>query len=109
MSRLKDLEARRRLLLERCDEQRDELAARLAQLTPGALLRNATDVAAFGKLRHPLAWLAAAAGLLFFGRAREVLTFVLWMRSAVALAGRAVQLVRLFSETRPARAPRADH
>jgi len=38
MSRLKQLEARRRVLLERCDTQREELAARLDALSPATLL-----------------------------------------------------------------------
>jgi hypothetical protein len=106
MSRLKDLEARRRVLMRRCDEQRDELAARLAQVTPGALLRNTLEGSTLGKLRHPLAWAAALGGMLLLGRTRELLTFVLWVRSALALAGRAAHLVRLFGQLR---APREDH
>ncbi|HVH84603.1 MAG TPA: hypothetical protein VM713_09830 [Steroidobacteraceae bacterium] len=97
MSRLKQLEARRRMLLRRSGEQREELAARLAELTPGAVLRGAVDAAAIGTLRHPLAWAAALAGMLFLGRTREVLTFVLWVRSALALAGRAAHVVRLLT------------
>ena len=106
MSRLKELEARRQLLLRRCDEQRDELTERLAQLTPGTLLRNAAGVGASGKPRHPLAWVAALGAVLLVGRAREILTWVLWVRSAIAVAGRAAQLVRLLGQTRT---PRADH
>jgi hypothetical protein len=106
MSRLKELKARRRRLLQRCDAQRDELAARLGDLTPGALLRSAVDGSAIARLRHPLAWAAALGGLLLLGRPRELLTFVLWIRSAVSLAGRAAQLVRLFAQPR---APRAGH
>jgi hypothetical protein len=106
MSRLRQLEARRQALLRRAAEQRDELAARLAQLTPGAMLRGSGDRSAIRELRHPLAWAAALAGLLFLGRTREVLTFVLWIRSALALAGRAAHLVRLLTRLR---APRAGH
>jgi hypothetical protein len=43
--------------------------------------------------------------MLLLGRTREVLTFILWIRSALALAGRAAHLVRLLTQLR---APRAD-
>ena len=104
MSRMKQLEARRRALLRRCEAQREELAARLAQLSPAALLRGFADGPDAARLRHPFAWAAALAGLLLLGRTREVLTFVLWVRSAVALAGRAAQLVRLLTQLRASRA-----
>jgi hypothetical protein len=104
VSRLKQLEARRRTLLRRCEAQREELAARLAQLNPLSALRLSADGSALGKLRHPLAWAAGVAGLLFLGRTREVLTFVLWIRSALALAGRAAHLVRLVTQRRASRA-----
>jgi hypothetical protein len=100
MSRLKQLEARRQVLLGRCEEQREELAARLAQLSPAALLHGS----GITRLGHPLAWAAALAAMLFFGRTRKVLTAVLWMRSVLAFARRASQLVRLLTQ---ARAPRA--
>ena len=101
---MQQLEARRRTLLRRCEEQRAELAARLAQLSPASLLRPSADGSPAGKLHHPLAWAAALAGLLFLGRTREVLTFVLWIRSALALAGRAAHLVRLLTQLRASRA-----
>lgn len=104
MSRLKQLEARRRVLVRRCEEQREELAARLGALNPVSVLRGSARSAVSGRLRHPLAWAAALAGMLFLGRTREVLTFVLWIRSALALAGRAAQVVRLLTQLR---APRA--
>jgi hypothetical protein len=104
VSRLKQLEARRRVLVRRADEQREELAARLAALNPLSVLRGSARGALTGRLRHPLAWAAALAGMLFLGRTREVLTFILWMRSALALAGRAAHVVRLLTQPR---APRA--
>ena len=103
MSRIKQLEARRRTLVRRCEAQREELAARLARLNPLPGRRLADGSA--GGLRHPLAWAAALAGLLFLGRTREVLTFVLWVRSALTLAGRAARLVRLLTQLR---APRSE-
>jgi hypothetical protein len=104
MSRLQQLEARRRVLIERCEAQRAELGTRLAALDPFALLVGARAGPDAPRVRHPLAWAAALAGLLLLGRTREVLTFVLWVRSALALAGRAAQLVRLITQLR---APRA--
>ena len=98
MSRLKQLEARRRVLLGRCDEQREELASRLGQLSPTALLH---DTGIF-QLGHPIAWAAALAAMLFFGRTRKLLTAVLWMRSVLAFARRASQLVRLLTQARTA-------
>jgi len=98
MSRLKQLEARRRVLLGRCEEQREELAARLGQLSPVAMLQG-TGVTRLG---HPLAWAAALAAMLFFGRTRKVLTAVLWMRSVLEFARRATHLVRLLTQARTA-------
>lgn len=105
MSRLKQLEARRRLLIARCAAQRVELAERLAELDPLTLLRGSGPAGGASALRHPLAWAAALAGLLFLGRTREVLTFVLWVRSALSLAGRIAQLLRLAAQLR---SPRTD-
>lgn len=101
MSRIKELEARRRELIRRCDAQRAELGARLGDLNPLALLRRGPGR---GIGRHPLAWAAALAALLMLGRTRQVLTFTLWLRSALSLAGRVAQLVRLVSELRGSRA-----
>jgi len=97
MSRLKQLEARRRVLLERCDTQREELAARLDALSPATLLQGA------GIAQHPLVWTALAA-MLLFGRTRKALKLILWMRGALAFARRAADLVRRLSELRAARA-----
>jgi len=98
MSRLKQLEARRRVLLGRCDQQREELAARLTALSPAALLRGA----GMAQLRHPLVWTALAA-MLLFGRTRKALKAILWMRGALAFVRRATHLVRLLTQLRTAR------
>ncbi|HYM41865.1 MAG TPA: hypothetical protein VET46_03760 [Steroidobacteraceae bacterium] len=95
MSRLRQLAERRRVLLARCDAQRSELGTRLAQLTPFGMQ---------GTLRNPLTWIAAVAGLLFLGRTRKVLTFTLWLRTLLSIAGRAARLVRVVSELREPRA-----
>ncbi|HLY51929.1 MAG TPA: hypothetical protein VKQ31_02865 [Steroidobacteraceae bacterium] len=102
MRRIKELEARRRVLLALCEVQRAQLDARVADLNPLALLRGAAG-AVRGPLR-PLAWVAVVAGLLFLGRTRKVLTFTLWLRSALSIAGRAAQLVRVVSQLRGPRA-----
>lgn len=86
------------MLLARCDAQRAELGARLAELT---------SFGARGTLRQPLTWIAALAALLLFGRTRKIVTFTLWLRSALSIAGRAAQLVRAVSEARGPRASQA--
>jgi hypothetical protein len=105
MSRMQQLKARRRVLVERCGTERIELAERLAELDPFTMLRGSGSAGA-GALRHPLAWAAALAALLFLGRTREVVTFVLWVRSALSVAGRVAQLLRLVTQLRAPRASR---
>jgi hypothetical protein len=107
MSRLEQLKARRRVLIERCASERIELAERLAELDPFTLLRGAGAGGGAGALRNPLAWAAGLAALLFIGRTREVLTLVLWVRSALSVAGRVAQLVRLVTQMRAPREPPA--
>jgi len=108
VSRLEQLKARRRVLIQRCATDRIELAERLAELDPFTMLRGAAAAGGAGALRNPLAWAAALAALLFIGRTREVLTFVLWVRSALSVAGRVAQLVRLMTQLRaPREAPAA--
>src|SRR5213080_4351387 len=46
--------------------------------------------------RHPLGWIAVLAGLMLVTRAREVLSLLVFIRSAAELAVRAVQVLRLF-------------
>jgi hypothetical protein len=99
--RSSELEMRRQALLMRCEAQRAELSWRLAQIVPPSL-RGAARALGSGerRARHPLAWLAALAGLLVFGRAREVLTFLVWTRSALNLVSRATQVVSLVGALR---------
>jgi hypothetical protein len=103
MSRLAELEARRAALIARCEQQRAELGVRLAELTPGVVLRDAAAEVGSRAAAHPLAWIAALAGVVFLGRAREVLTVVVWMRSALAVATRATHLLRAVANRRAAR------
>jgi hypothetical protein len=105
MTRMADLQARRRALLARSAQQRVELAQRLAALRPHQ--RRAAGPAGAGAqyaARHPLAWIAVLAGLMLTRRTREVLSLLVFIRSAVALVTRAAQLLRLIG---PARAPRS--
>ncbi len=107
MSRRTELEARRRVLLARCDLQRAVLTREIAELrsagvfglpslggTPG---RAGSDAA-----HHPLAWVLAIGGILLFGRTREALKTSVWIRAAPALAvaSRVAQVVRLVQHIR---------
>ena len=71
MSRTSDLEARRRTLLARCEEQRAELAYRLEQLRPSAQVAGWGARAPGLAANHPLAWLAAVAGIVGLVQAEE--------------------------------------
>ena len=102
MTRMTDLQARRRALLARSAQQRVELAQRLAVLRPHQM--RAAGAAAQYAARHPLAWIAVLAGLMLTRRTRQVLSLLMFARSAVTLATRAAQLLRLIGQ---ARAPRS--
>jgi hypothetical protein len=102
VSRLRELEERRSVLLERCERQRAELAERVTALQAGGFL----GAHALPRLRQPLAWAAALAGLMLLGRAREALTLVVWVRTALSLASRATQLLRVIAQLRESRAAR---
>jgi hypothetical protein len=63
-TRLDSLEARRQALLNKCEEQRLELAYRVAQITPRSAL-TAWSKRAGGKAgKNFVPWIAGAAGLL---------------------------------------------
>ena len=98
MSRLTELRARRADLLTRCAAQRADLARRIAELRPGAAGGGPEGAQAGGRgdARHPLGWLAVLAGLMLVTRAREVLSLLVFIRSAAELAVRTVQVLRLF-------------
>lgn len=105
MTRMAELQARKQALLVRCSEQRRELAQRVADLrpfqtrAPGFSIGGAQYAA-----RHPLAWIAVLGALMLMKRTRDVLSLLVFMRSALPVITRAVQLLRLIG---PARAPRA--
>jgi len=99
-----DLQERRRALLARCAQQRVEFRERLAALRPqppqaAGLAGAAGQYAA----RHPLAWIAVLGAVLLMRRTREVLSLLVFMRSAVGLVTRAVQLLRLIGHARASR------
>jgi hypothetical protein len=109
VSRVAQLEQRRRTLLARCQAQRIELEWRVEQVRqfPRHWLRartaGAAGAAALGAGRHPLAWIATVGGLMLLGRTREVLTLMVWARSALTLVSRATQVLSLLGALRKAR------
>lgn len=107
MSRMTELRVRRAHLLARCAEQRADLARRIAELRAGAVGGDGAGAGERGGARHPLGWIVVLGGLLLVTRAREVLSLLLFMRSAAALAARALQLLRLVGIRAPRRSPGA--
>jgi len=101
MSRMDALEARRRALLARCEEQRIELTYRVAQLAPvmqvSAWTRRLGPQAA---ANHPIAWIAGLIGIVLMLRPRRFLTVLTWLTGAVALASQATTLLRVFRQVR---------
>jgi hypothetical protein len=111
MSRLRELESRRRVLIQRCELQRAELAARVGQMKSDPLRRAASEFLGDatprqGTLKHPLTWVVAAAGLFFLRRPREMLRVLMWARTAVSVASRASVAMRLIGQVRGMRSSR---
>jgi hypothetical protein len=109
MSRRRDLEARRQVLLLRCEQQRAELSQQFARLRSRGLLGlpplGATRAGpGAGAAQHPLAWVIAIAGLLLLGRTREVLKILVWARMLLGVASRVAQIARFVVSLRPPRA-----
>ncbi len=107
MSRTSELEARRRTLLLRCEEQRAELAYRFEQLRPSAQVEGwGARAAGLGGMaaNHPLAWLAAVAGILSLFRPRRMLSWVTFATGAISILSRASTLLKLFATLRSLRA-----
>jgi hypothetical protein len=106
MTRIAELRARRRMLLARCEAQRAELGQRMQQLYEQS--RPGTLAAASGRGpqpgSHPFAWIAALAGLMLFGRTREVLKLLVWVRAGLSIASRVAQLLRMIAYLRARRA-----
>lgn len=96
MSRMSELLARRRMLIARCELERLELAARMAQL------RGARRGGSGAPASHPLAWVAALAAMLLLGRTRDVLSLMVWVRTALSLVSGAGKVLRLIARLRAA-------
>jgi hypothetical protein len=103
MNRTAELEARRRALLARCDEQRAELAYRLEQLRPSAQMANWSHKAPGMAANHPLAWIAAVAGLVTLFRPKRMLSWMTLATGAISILSRATTLLKLFATLRSLR------
>ena len=111
MTRLAQLRARREQLLARCAGQRAELAERIAELRgrgPRSGRVSAEGIAG-GAARHRLPWIALLWGAMLLGRARDVLSVLLFVRSAVRLTVHAGQLLRGVAPRRVPRPGAAAH
>jgi hypothetical protein len=103
MNRREQLEQRRRALLARCDEQRAELAYRLEQIRPAAQVANRTSRAPGIAANHPLAWLAALAGIVTLLRPKRLLSWLTFATGAISILSRATALLKLFQSLRSLR------
>jgi len=103
-----ELEARRRMLIARSEAQRAELAQRMAQLhqqsRPATLAAGAGSAGSAAPARHPLAWIGVLGALMLLGRTREVLKLLVWARTALTVASRTAQLLRMVRDVRYRRA-----
>ena len=108
-TRLGALEAKRQALLNRCEEQRLELAYRVAQITPRAALTAWSRRAGGTAGKTVLPWVAGAAGLLmmFLRRRRRPragggggLGGIGLITGLLALATRASTLLRVLAQLR---------
>jgi hypothetical protein len=104
MSRMRELEARRAMLLARCEAQRAELAQRMAQLhrqgRPASLAAGAAASGFASPSQHPLAWIGGLGALMMLGRTREVLRLLVWARTALTVASRTANMLRMFRDVR---------
>jgi hypothetical protein len=100
MRRLHELEARRRSLIARCEQQRLEIAYRIAELSPAAQLSNWTRRAPTSAATHPLKWVLSLATLLVMMRERRLVGWIGKVSAAVALLSRATAVVRLLRQIR---------
>jgi hypothetical protein len=100
MRRLHELEARRLSLIARCEQQRLEIAYRMAELSPAAQLSNWTRRAPTSAASHPLKWLLSLATLLVMMRERRLIGWVGKVSAGVALLSRARAIVNLLRQLR---------
>jgi hypothetical protein len=110
VSRLEELQARRRALLRECEVQRGELSERIGELKASPLSRAASELFSRGgdglPLMKPLTWAAALAGLLLLRRPRQVLTLLGWARTAMSFGSRAAMALKLIEQLRARRRER---
>jgi hypothetical protein len=107
VKQLDALEARRRVLLERCEQQRVDISYRFERITPSHQIAEWTNRA------QSLGRSGAAPPLLFWGatilatvlllKPGKVLGKVAWATSLVTLLGRATHVMRLISQFRELR------
>lgn len=100
MRRLHELEARRRSLMARCEQQRLEIAYRIAELNPVAQLSHWTRRAPTSAASHPLKWLVSLATLLVMMRERRMVGWIGKVSAGVTLLSRATAVVRLLRQIR---------
>ncbi len=100
MRRLHELEARRLKLMARCEQQRLEIAYRIAELSPAAQLSNLTRRAPTSAASHPLAWLMSLATVIFMIRERRIVGLLGKVTAGMALLSRATTVVRLLRQLR---------
>ncbi|HUN72802.1 MAG TPA: hypothetical protein VMU52_10850 [Steroidobacteraceae bacterium] len=100
MRRLHELEARRRNLIARCEQQRLEIAYRISELSPAAQLSHWTRRAPTSAASHPFAWLVSLGTLLLMMRERRVVGWIGKVSAGVALLSRASAIVRLLRQIR---------
>ena len=100
MRRLRELEARRLNLIARCEQQRLEIAYRLAELSPAAQLSNLTRRAPTAAASHPLAWLVSLGTLLVMMRERRLVGWIGKVSAGMVLLSRATAVVRLLRQLR---------
>jgi hypothetical protein len=101
-SRLEALEARRRALLGKCEEQRLELAYRVAQIKPSTALGALTGRSRGSAGKSPLTWIAGLVGVLMLLRRRRkgIGSGVGWIAGLLALATRATTILRVIAQIR---------
>jgi hypothetical protein len=107
VKQLQALEARRRVLLERCEQQRVDLSYRFERISPGHQLSELTSRAQ-GLRRSGLAppllfWGATILATVVLLRPGKLLGKVAWLTSMVTLAGKATHLLRLVGQFRELR------
>jgi hypothetical protein len=103
-SRIDALEARRQALLNKCEDQRLELAYRVSQITPKAALTAWSRRSGKSAGKNPLAWIAGVVGLLLILRRRRRsvsgIGGIGLVTGLLALATRATTILRVLAQLR---------